>query len=32
MTQQHATIRRSGQFSWLLTNAAVHEAFRRDLG
>jgi iron-sulfur cluster repair protein YtfE (RIC family) len=32
MTQQHATIRRSGQSSWLLTNAAVHEAFRRDLG
>ena len=32
MTQQHATIRRSGQSSWLLTNAAVHKAFRRDLG
>ena len=32
MTQQHATIRRSGQSSWLLANAAVHEAFRRDLG
>jgi iron-sulfur cluster repair protein YtfE (RIC family) len=31
MTQQHATIRRSGQSIWLLTNAAVHEAFRRDL-
>jgi iron-sulfur cluster repair protein YtfE (RIC family) len=32
MTQQHATVRRSGQSSWLLTNAAVHKAFRRDLG
>lgn len=32
MTQQHATMRRGGQSSWLLTNAAVHEAFRRDLG
>jgi len=29
--EQHATIRRGGQSSWLLTNAAVHEAFRRDL-
>ena len=32
MAQQHATIRRSGQSGWLLTNAAIHEAFRRDLG
>jgi iron-sulfur cluster repair protein YtfE (RIC family) len=30
--QQNATIGRSGRSSWLLTNAAVHEAFRRDLG
>jgi iron-sulfur cluster repair protein YtfE (RIC family) len=32
MTRQHATIRRSGRSSWLLTNAAIHEAFLRDLG
>jgi hypothetical protein len=32
MTQQHATIRHSGEPSWLLANAAIHEAFRRDLG
>jgi iron-sulfur cluster repair protein YtfE (RIC family) len=31
MTQQHATIRRSGQSSWPLANAVIHEAFRRDL-
>jgi hemerythrin HHE cation binding domain-containing protein len=29
---QHATFRRSGHSGWVLTNAAVHEAFRRDLG
>jgi len=31
MTQHHATILPSGQSSWLLANAVVHEAFRRDL-
>jgi hypothetical protein len=32
MTQQHATIPRGDQSGWLLTNAAIHQAFRRDLG
>ena len=32
MTQQHATIPRGTRSGWLLTNAAIHEAFHRDLG